>query len=157
MLPTATRNPSATMANKKGNSTLAGLLTPTTPAGYQTGSTLVAPNGTSQFSNIHPGQYLLNDTKPQATKNNTPMTGISAGLASRGPGKGGRGVGGGGAAGPKRLVGSCLYKEIYIYIYIYIYYLEDQGNLLHQQYNRMLMFNQQFQHLILKLKKILNQ
>ena len=94
MLPTATRNPPVPMGGiKKGNSTLAGLLTPTTPAGgYQTGSTVAAPNGTSQLSNVHPGQYLLNDTKPQATRNTTPMTGISAGLASRGPGKGGRGV-----------------------------------------------------------------
>jgi hypothetical protein len=102
MPPTATRNPPTSMANKKaGNSTLAGLLTPTTTTGgYPT-----APNGTSQFGNVYPGQSLLTDAnanKPvQATKNTTPMTGISAGLASRGPGKGGRGAGASGTA-PKR-------------------------------------------------------
>ena len=111
MPPTATRNPSAPMATKKGaNSTLAGLLTPTTGGGYSTGSALTAPNGTSQFSNVHPDQYLLNEAsinkQQQATKNTTPMTGISAGLASRGSGKGGRGVGAGGT-GPKRLVEQC--------------------------------------------------
>ncbi len=108
MPPTATRNPPTSMANKKaGSSTLAGLLTPTTTGGYPTAGGLAAPNGTSQFGNVYPGQSLLTDAtvnKPvQATKNTTPMTGISAGLASRGPGKGSRGAGAGGAAG-KRLV-----------------------------------------------------
>jgi len=106
MPPTATRNPSVSMATKKSaSSTLAGLLTPSTAGGYSTGGTLTAPNGTSQFSNVYPGQNLLTDAtpgkQPQATKNTTPMTGISAGLASRGPGKGGRGAGAG-STGPKR-------------------------------------------------------
>ena len=101
MPPTATRNPPMpTAAKKTGGSTLAGLLAPTTTSGYPT-----APNGTSQFSSVYPGQNLLPDpnvNKPvQATKNTTPMTGISAGLASRGSGKGSRG-GGAGGAGPKR-------------------------------------------------------
>jgi hypothetical protein len=43
----------------------------------------------------------------QPTKNTTPMTGISAGLAGRAPGKSGRGVTAGGT-GPKRLVDECL-------------------------------------------------
>jgi len=108
MPPTATRNPSVSMATKKaGNSTLAGLLTPTTTGGYPTGGVLPAPNGTSQFGNVYSGQNLLTDTnvgkQPQATKNTTPMTGISAGLANRGSGKGSRGAGAG-SAGPKRLV-----------------------------------------------------
>jgi hypothetical protein len=152
MLPTATRNPSVNTTTKRsGSSTLAGLLAPTISAGYPTGGALVAPNGTSQFSNVHPGQYLLTDTKPQATKNTTPMTGISAGLASRGSGKGGRGVGAGGT-GQKRLVGKCLClcKEK-------IYSLEHQRKPLQQQCNQMRMFNQQFQHLILKVMKIPNQ
>ena len=103
MPPTATRNPSTSTANKKpGGSTLAGLLTPSTGGGYPT-----APNGTSQFGSLYPGQNLSADPNAnkltQATKNTTPMTGISAGLAGRTPGKGGRGGGAGGTA-PKRLV-----------------------------------------------------
>lgn len=113
MPPTATRNPSIPTATKKpNNSTLAGLLTPSTPGGYQTSGVLPAPNGTNPFGNVYAGQNLLNDTNkpPQATKNTTPMTGISAGLASRGSGKGSRGPGkgsrgaGAGGSGPKRLV-----------------------------------------------------
>jgi hypothetical protein len=94
-------------AKKTGNSTLAGLLTPTTTGGYPIGGVLPAPNGTSQFSSVYSGQNLLTDTnvgkQPQATKNTTPMTGISAGLANRGSGKGSRGAGAG-STGPKRLV-----------------------------------------------------
>ncbi|CAF4152988.1 unnamed protein product [Rotaria sp. Silwood2] len=98
MPPTATRNSAVPMANKKKeNSSIAGLLTPTPPTQYPTGSNLSAPNGISQFSNIHPGQYHVTNTNAvksaQPIKNVTPMTGISAGLASRGPGKGGRAVG----------------------------------------------------------------
>ncbi|CAF3613857.1 unnamed protein product [Rotaria sp. Silwood1] len=108
MLPTATRNSAVPVANKKKeNASIAGLLTPTSSTQYSTGNNLPAPNGTSQFSNIHPGQYHITDTnvvKPtQATKNVTPMTGISAGLASRGTGKGGRTVGTPGT-GQKRFV-----------------------------------------------------
>jgi hypothetical protein len=106
MPPTATRNPSVSITSKKpAGSTLAGLLTPTTTSGYPTGGVLAAPNGTSQFGNMYSGQNLLSDStvgkQVQATKNTTPMTGISAGLANRGSGKGGRG-GGAGGAGPKR-------------------------------------------------------
>ncbi|CAF1677278.1 unnamed protein product, partial [Adineta ricciae] len=105
MPPTATRNPQLPTASKKtANSTLAGLLTPTSSTGYPASGALPAPNGTSQFSNAHPSQYLVNDTntpKPQATKNVTPMTGISAGLAGRTPGKGSRATGGSGT-GAKR-------------------------------------------------------
>lgn len=97
LLPTATRNPQPPTATKKSDSsTLAGLLTPPT-----------APsNGTSQFGNVYPGQSLLPDphapAKPvQATKNVTPMTGISAGLSNRGSGKGSRGTGSS-TAGQKR-------------------------------------------------------
>ncbi|CAF1287230.1 unnamed protein product [Rotaria sordida] len=100
MPPTATRNSTVPMATKKKeNSSIAGLLTPTQ---YSTGSNLSTSNGTNQFSNIHSTQYHVTETnattttttKPtQATKNITPMTGISAGLASRSSGKGGRAVG----------------------------------------------------------------
>lgn len=96
MLPTATRNPQLPTATKKSDSsTLAGLLTSSS-------------NGTNQLGNMYPGQGLLSDVSPtakpavQATKNVTPMTGISAGLSSRGSGKGSRSTGGAGAAGPKR-------------------------------------------------------
>jgi hypothetical protein len=107
MPQTATRNPSVPMAAKRpGGSTLAGLLTPSTTGGYPTGGVLPAPNGTNQFGNVYSGQNLLTDAKPQATKNVTPMTGISAGLASRGPGKG-RGGAGAGGTGPKRSVEKC--------------------------------------------------
>jgi hypothetical protein len=108
MPPTATRNTSTapTATKKPGRSTLAGLLTPGIPSGYP----LNAPsNGTSQFSSMHPDQLLLHDPstvkQAQATKN-TPMTGISAGLAGRGSGKGSRTTGGAGT-GQKRLVEKC--------------------------------------------------
>jgi hypothetical protein len=110
MPATATRNP-PTATTKGASSTLAGLLTPTTGGGYSTSGTLAAPNGTSQFSNVHSNQYFLSDANvtktSQPTKNTTPMTGISAGLAGRAPGKSGRGVTAGGT-GPKRLVDECL-------------------------------------------------
>jgi len=100
MLPTATRNPQLPTATKKSDSsTLAGLLTPS--------STTSSANGSNQFGNMYPGQGLLSDVNPaakpavQATKNVTPMTGISAGLSNRGSGKGSRSTGAG-AAGPKR-------------------------------------------------------
>jgi hypothetical protein len=111
MPQTATRNPPAPMANKKPGNTLAGLLTPTTAGGYST-----APNGTSQFGNVYAGQNLSTDPNAnklmQATKNTTPMTGISAGLSSRGSGKGGRGAGASGTA-PKRLVENDMKDSIF--------------------------------------------
>ena len=57
-----------------------------------------------QFGGAHPGQFLPDVSAPkqaQATKNNMPMTGISAGLAGRASGKGSRAAGSTGA-GPKR-------------------------------------------------------
>ncbi|CAM4812301.1 unnamed protein product [Rotaria magnacalcarata] len=106
MPPTATRNSAVpTASKKKDSSAIAGLLTSTPSTGYSTSSGLSAPNGTSQFSNTHMNQYHVSDANvskpPQATKNVTPMTGISAGLASRGSGKGSR-AGGGAGTGPKR-------------------------------------------------------
>lgn len=105
MPPTATRNSAVVTGNRKQDGSIAGLLTPTTSTGYTTGGALTAPNGTSQFSNMHTGQYPVSDTntvKPTPpVKNTTPMTGISAGLASRGSGKGARASGAGGT-GPKR-------------------------------------------------------
>jgi hypothetical protein len=156
MPPTATRNPSVSITSKKpAGSTLAGLLTPTTTSGYPTGGVLAAPNGTSQFGNMYSGQNLLSDStvgkQVQATKNTTPMTGISAGLANRGSGKGGRG-GGAGGAGPKRLVETC-FKEVIGCVY----YLEHQRKIQQLQCKRIRMFNQLYQHLILRLKRIRNQ
>lgn len=108
---TATRHANAPMATKKkDNSSIAGLSTPTSSTGYPTGGVLSAPNGTSQFSNVHMGQYLVTESNvpkppppPQTQKTVTPMTGISAGLTGRGTGKGSRASGGAGT-GQKRLV-----------------------------------------------------
>lgn len=78
---------------------------PTTSDGYALGSTLPPASNPSQLGNVHPSQYGLADSnavkQPQATKNVTPMTGISAGLTGRGSGKGSR-AGGAGGTGSKR-------------------------------------------------------
>ncbi|CAF4012893.1 unnamed protein product [Adineta steineri] len=100
--PTATRNQAPTAPKRTKDTTLEGLLTPSTPSGYSAGSNARASNGTGQFSNAHTGPYLPNDMtmpkQPQPMKNTTPMTGISAGLGGRGSGKGSRGAGASGTA-----------------------------------------------------------
>lgn len=103
-LPTATRNPSSgpTATKKAASSTLTGLLTASTPSGFPAAGALPGYNGTGQYPNAQSSQYGVSETKPpQATKNNVPMAGISAGLAGRGPSKASRASGGAGT-GPKR-------------------------------------------------------
>lgn len=159
---TATRNPSATTATKRENSTLAGLLTPNPPGGYSTAAGMSTSNGTSQYGNTYPGQSLSTDAitnKPLPTpKSTTPMVGINAGLSSRSLGKGSRGGGAGGTA-PKRLVRIVRSEKVGNTCLVAAEHRRKRRRrrlLLLLEYHRTRMFNQRCLLLIWKLKMIRN-
>ena len=111
MSPTATRNTSMPITTKKSEApSIAGLPPLVASGGYPITGDFPAPNGADLSVDVHAIPYALNDNNTlkqvQATKNTTPMTGISVGLGGRGSSKGNRANGSGGTTG-KRLVEIC--------------------------------------------------